>query len=95
MKLYFIAVHTLVSVESLSLACVNSLGFAKIRFILFISLGDCNNAAPVPKLKASHIGWSGSGIVFDICSMRSVFISPNRFWCSVVHSKLFCCLRML
>ena len=33
--------------------------------------------------------------MFDNCSVRSVFISSKRFWCSVVHSKLFCCLRML
>ena len=36
----------------------------------------------MPKLEASHIAydrWSGSGIVFDICSVRSVFISSNPF----------------
>ena len=32
------AVHSLISVESLSSACVNSLKFAEMRFILFVPL---------------------------------------------------------
>ena len=55
MRVYIIAVHSLISVESLSLTCVNSLELAKIKFILFVPLGDCNNSAPMPKFEASHI----------------------------------------
>ena len=87
--------HSLISVESLSSACVNSLYFAEISFVLCVPLCDCNKAASIPMLKASYIAkndWSGSGTVFDIFSVRSVFISSNRFWCAVVHSKIFFCL---
>ena len=82
MRVSIIAVHSLISVESLSSACVDILEFAEIRFILFVPLCDGNNASPMPKFEASHIaknGWTGSGIVFDICSMGSVFFSSNRF----------------
>ena len=37
--------------ESLSSACVNSLEFAEMRFILIIPLWDCNNAARMPSLR--------------------------------------------
>ena len=50
MRLYSIAVHSLINVESLSSACVNFLEFAKIRFTLFVPLCDCNNAAPKPEI---------------------------------------------
>ena len=33
--------------------------------------------------------------MFDICSVRNVFIFSNRFRCSNVHSKIFCFLRIL
>ena len=36
MRVYTIIVHSLISVESLKSACVNSLAFAEIRFILFV-----------------------------------------------------------
>ena len=49
------AVHSLIRVESRSSAGVNSREFADIRFILFVPLCDCNNAAPMPKFEASHI----------------------------------------
>ena len=64
-RMYNMAVHSLISVECLGSACVNSLEIAEMRFILSVPLCECNNAAPIPKLKASHIalnGWSGSGI---------------------------------
>ena len=48
MRVYIIALHYLVSVESLSSACASSVEFAEIRLILFVSLCDCNNAAPIP-----------------------------------------------
>ena len=54
-RVYIIAVHSLISVENLSSACLNSLEIAEIRFILFVPLCDCNNAAPMPKFEASHI----------------------------------------
>ena len=47
--MYKIAVPSLISVESLSSAYVNSLEFAEIRLSLFVPLYDCNNAAPMPK----------------------------------------------
>ena len=37
-SVYNIAVHSLIRVESLSLACVNSAEFAELRFILFVPL---------------------------------------------------------
>ena len=51
-RVFIIAVHSFVSVESPSSACVNSFEFAEIRFF---PLCDCNNAAPMPKFEASHI----------------------------------------
>ena len=48
------AVHSLIRVESRSSAWVNKREFADIRFILFVPLCDCNNAAPMPKFEASH-----------------------------------------
>ena len=54
MRVNIIAVHSLMSVDCLSSACVNSLEIAEIRFILFVPLCVCNNAAPMPKLEASH-----------------------------------------
>ena len=53
--MYIIAVHSLNIVESRSSACVNNQEFGDIRFILFVPLCDCNNAAPMPKFEASHI----------------------------------------
>ena len=35
---HIMAVHSLIRVESLSSACVNSLEFAELRFILFVPL---------------------------------------------------------
>ena len=55
MRVYIIAVLSLINVESLSSACVNSLEFSEIRFILFVLLCDCKNAAPMPTFEASHI----------------------------------------
>ena len=81
MRVYIIAVHSPISVENLSSASVNSLEFAEIRFLLFVPQCDCNMAPPMPKLEASHIAqneWSRSGIVFNICSVRSVFISSSH-----------------
>ena len=37
-SVYVIAVHSLIRVDSLSSACVNSLDFAGMRFILFVPL---------------------------------------------------------
>ena len=37
-SVYIIDVHSLIMVESLSSACVNSLEFAEMRFILFVPL---------------------------------------------------------
>ena len=42
------AVHSLIRVESLNSACVNSLEFAEMILILFVPFWDCNNAAPIP-----------------------------------------------
>ena len=53
--MYIIAVHSLMRVESHSSACVNKQEFADIRFILFVPLGDCSNAAPMSKFEAWHI----------------------------------------
>ena len=54
MRVCIIAVHSLLSVESLSSACVNSLEFVELRFNLFVPLCDSNNAAPMSNLEASH-----------------------------------------
>ena len=53
--MYIIAVHSLISIETLSSACVNNLEFAEIRLILFVPLCDCSNAAPMPKFEESHM----------------------------------------
>ena len=53
--MYIIAVHSRMRIESRSSACVNKREFANIRFILFVPLCDCSNAAPMPKFEASHI----------------------------------------
>ena len=50
-RVFVIAVLSLISIESLSYACVTSLDFAEIRFIFF-PLCDCNKAAPMPKFEA-------------------------------------------
>ena len=55
LRVCMIAVHSLIRVESRISACVNRPEFADIRFILFVPLWDCNNAAPMPKFEASHI----------------------------------------
>ena len=55
MRVYIIAVHSLMSVESLSSACANNPKFVEIRFVLFLPLCDCNKAAPIPKFEVSHI----------------------------------------
>ena len=54
-RVYIIAVHSLIKVEILSSAGVSSLDFAEIRFILFVSLWYCNNAVPIPKFEVSHM----------------------------------------
>ena len=54
-RVYIIAVHSLISEESLSSARVNSLEFAEISFVFFVPQCDCNNVAPLPILEASHI----------------------------------------
>ena len=54
-KVCMIAVHSLIRVESRNFACVNRREFSDIRFILFVPMWDCNNAAPMPKFEASHI----------------------------------------
>ena len=54
-SVYIMAVHSLIRVESLSSASVNSLEFAEMRFFLFVPLWDCNNAASVLKIEASHM----------------------------------------
>ena len=53
--MYIIAVHSLMRVKSRTSACVNKREFADIRFILFVPLCDCSNAAPMPKFEESHI----------------------------------------
>ena len=55
LRVYIIAVHSHISVESLSSACVNSLELAEIKFTLFVPLWDCNNAAPMPNFESSHM----------------------------------------
>ena len=74
LRVYIIAAHSLISS-----ACVKFLEFAEI--ILCVPMCDCNNAAPMPKFEASHSlkFFFGSGRVFVICSLRSVFISSSRF----------------
>ena len=47
MRVFIVAVHSLISVESLTSACVNSLEFAEIRFFLFVPLCVFINAAPM------------------------------------------------
>ena len=37
-SVYIMAVHSLIRVESLSSACMNSLEFAEMRFFLFVPL---------------------------------------------------------
>ena len=54
-RVCMIAVHSLMRVESRNSACVNRREFADLRFILFVPLWDCNNAAPTPKFEAFHI----------------------------------------
>ena len=54
MRLYIKTMHSLMSLERLSLACVNYLEFAEIRIILFVLLCDCNLARLI-KFEASHI----------------------------------------
>ena len=54
-RVYIIAVHSLISVENLSSACVNSLEFAEVSFFSSVPLCDCNNAAPMPTFEASLI----------------------------------------
>ena len=53
--MYIIAVPSLIREESRISACVYKREFADIRFILFVPLCDCSNAAPMPKFEASHI----------------------------------------
>ena len=54
-RVCMIAVHSLIRVKSRKSACVNKREFANLRFILFVPLWDCNNAATMPKFEASHI----------------------------------------
>ena len=53
-RVYILAVHSLISVESLSSAESVNIQFAEIRFTLFVPLCDCSNAAPMLKFEASH-----------------------------------------
>ena len=53
-SVYIIAVHSLMRVESRSSAFVNKREFVDIGFILFVSLCDCSNAAPMSNFEASH-----------------------------------------
>ena len=46
---------SLLSVDSLSSACVKSLELADMRFILSVPLYDCQRAATILKIEASHI----------------------------------------
>ena len=55
MRIYIIAVHSLLKEEILSLACVISLDFAEIRFILFVPLWYCKNDVPIPKFEESRM----------------------------------------
>ena len=59
MSEYIRIVHSLICVESLSSDCVISLEFAEMRFILFVPMSYCNNAAPMPKFEASHMAKNG------------------------------------
>ena len=54
-SVYIMTLHSLIRVESLNSAGVNSLEFAEMRIILFVPLWDCKNAAPMPKFEALHI----------------------------------------
>ena len=54
-KLFIFALSRSVFTACVSSACLKSLQFKEIRFILFVPLCDCNNAAPISKLEASHI----------------------------------------
>ena len=67
MRVYIIAVHSLLFVESLSSACVNNLEFAEIRFILFALLCDCNNAAPMPNFEIQSDQIAKENSIFRNC----------------------------
>ena len=54
-RVYVIAVHSFFRVWSRSSAGVKKQEIADMRFILFVPLCDCNNAAPMPKFEASHL----------------------------------------
>ena len=54
-KVCMIALHSFIRVESRNSACVNRREFADMRFILFVPLWDCNKAAPMLSVEASHI----------------------------------------
>ena len=53
-RVYNIAVNSLMSVESLSSTFVNNLEIEEIRFLLLEPLCDCNSAAPILKFEPSH-----------------------------------------
>ena len=54
-SVYIIAVHSVISVESLNSAYVQSHQLANKRFILFVPSSDCKNAALMPKFEASYM----------------------------------------
>ena len=49
------AVHSKMSVDILSSACVKIFEFAEMRLNLFVFSCDSDSAAPILKLEASHI----------------------------------------
>ena len=54
-NVYMMAVHSFMSVMSLSSACVKRLEFADIRFILLVPWCVCKRSTPIPKLEATHL----------------------------------------
>ena len=54
-SVYIIALNFLITAGSVNSACVKTLEFADIIFILFVSLCDCRSAAPISMLEALHI----------------------------------------
>ena len=52
-KVYIMAVHSLIRIESLSPACKKCLEFADFRFNFLVPWSDCKRAATIPKLELS------------------------------------------
>ena len=75
MRVYIIAVHSLINIESLSSACVKSLELAEVSFILFVRLCDCNNVAPILLFEASCAALSypvrSTKTCFKICKLSA------------------------